>query len=97
MPSVADTTPYPFKQLLKAVKSHLKATRQKGLKTSDIDLVDLTVNESLEQARKIFEVVLCVMVESDKKEEFISKIMEMEQSEQEKLALVMQKGLDRLC
>lgn len=80
MPKAADATPYPFRQLLKVVKRHLKATRQKGLKTSDIDLVDLTENESLEQARKMFEVVLCVMVESDKKEEFIGKIMEMDQT-----------------
>lgn len=53
---------YRFKQLMKVVKRHLKETRQKGIKISDIDLVDLIDNESLEQVRKLFEVMLCVMV-----------------------------------
>lgn len=67
-----------LKKLVVLIQEYFEEQIKKGIKTKDIDLIEIAKNYNVEQILKMFELIIAVLTEAPNKEDHINTIMSLD-------------------
>lgn len=83
-----------LKKIVQLIEEYFEEQIHKGIRTKDIDLVEIAKNNNVEELAKLFEVVMAVMTEAHNKEDHINTIMSLDERSQSTFVEIIQNILE---
>ena len=71
-----------LKKVVSLIEEYFEYQINKGVRTKDIDLIEIAKNNNVEELAKLFELVMAVMTEAPNKEDHINTIMSLDERSQ---------------
>ena len=78
-----------------AVEKFFEEKHDRGIRTKDIDLIDISREGTLDDVISLFEIVVATMMESGTKETYIKCIMELDQKSQTAFMKIIDNGIEK--
>lgn len=83
-----------LKKIINKIEEYFEDTVRKGIKTKDIDLIEIAKNNNIEETIKLFELVIATLTEAPNKENHISIIMGLDERSQAAFMEIIQNILE---